>query len=223
MTIPQAERAGPEVRTQILLFGAGGHGRVVFDVLDRQGLYEVTVVLDDGVEGGREFCGVPVSGGRERLRELDRLGIKHAIVAIGDNGIREQVAGLVTEAHLSFVVAVDSSAQVGREVAIGAGTVVMPGVVVNAGTRIGEHVILNTSCSVDHDCRIESFAHLSPGVHVGGGCTFGAGSHIGIGATVIEGIRVGARARIGAGAVVVDDIPDGVLAVGVPARPIRRR
>jgi sugar O-acyltransferase (sialic acid O-acetyltransferase NeuD family) len=209
-------------RTKVLLFGAGGHGRVVFDVLDRQGRYAVALVVDDAVEAGRDFCGMPVSGGREQLKDLDRLGISDAIIAVGDNRHREQVARFLAAARVSFIVAIDPGAQVGRDVTIGAGTVVMPGAVINAGTRIGEHAILNTSCSVDHDCRIESFVHVSPGVHAGGGCTFGEGAHIGIGATVIDGIRIGARAMIGAGAVVVDDVPAGVLAVGVPARPIRR-
>ncbi|MFC5065113.1 acyltransferase [Actinomycetospora atypica] len=44
---------------------------------------------------------------------------------------------------------------------------------------------------------------------------------IGRGATLLPGALVGAHAVIGAGAVVTGVIPPGVLAVGVPARPVR--
>lgn len=209
------------MRTPIFLFGAGGHGRVVFDVIERQGQYQVVAVLDDAAGSEQMFFGIPVSEGRDRLAQLARLGPERGIVAIGDNHSRAHMARLVVDAGLGFVTAVDPSAQIGRDVVLGPGTVVMPGVVVNTGTWIGEQVILNTSCSVDHDCRVGAFVHVSPGAHIGGHCTIGEGSHIGIGASVIQGIRIGARVTIGAGAVAVDDIPDGVVAVGVPARPIR--
>ncbi len=209
------------MRTPIFLFGAGGHARVVFDVVERQGRYEVVAVLDDAVRPGQVFCGVPVWSGREGFAMLAQLGVQKGLVAIGDNRDRQRVARIIADAGLSFVTAIDPSAQIGREVVIEPGTVVMPGVVVNAGTSIGEHVIVNTSCSVDHDCRVEPFAHVAPGAHLGGGCTIGRLSHVGVGASVIQGIRIGQGATIGAGAAVVSDIPDGVVAVGVPARPIR--
>jgi UDP-N-acetylbacillosamine N-acetyltransferase len=209
-------------RTKILLFGAGGHARVVLDVVERQGRHEVALVLDDRIEAGRDFCGVPVSGGRERLSDLGRLGIRHAIVGIGANADRAELAGLLAAAGATFVVAIDPGAHIGRDVTVGQGTVVMPGAVVNAGTTIGEHVIVNTSASVDHDCTVDSLVHVAPGVHAAGGCRFGEASHIGIGATIIEGIRIGKRAVIGAGAVVVDDVPDDTTVIGVPARPVRR-
>jgi sugar O-acyltransferase (sialic acid O-acetyltransferase NeuD family) len=208
------------VRTPVFLFGAGGHGRVVFDVIERQGRYEVVAVLDDAHQAGQVLFGIPVQAGCEGLPGVFRLGIRAGIVAIGDNRARARVVRLVTEAGLGFVTAVDPSAQVGRDVVLGSGTVIMPGVVVNTGTWIGDHVILNTSCSVDHDCRVESLAHISPGAHLGGQCTIGAQSHIGIGASVIQGIRIGAGVTIGAGAAVIADVPDGVRAVGVPARPM---
>jgi sugar O-acyltransferase (sialic acid O-acetyltransferase NeuD family) len=206
----------------IFLFGAGGHPRVVFDVVGRQGRYEVTVVLDDAARPGQLLFGVPVTSASQGLRDLARVGPSSGIVAIGDNEARAQVARRAAAAGLGFVSAIDPSAQVGREVTVGAGTVVMPGVVVNTGAAIGEHAILNTSCSVDHDCRLAPFVHVSPGAHLGGHCTVGELSQIGIGASVIPSVRIGARVTIGAGAVVIGEIPDGTVAVGVPARPIRK-
>jgi serine acetyltransferase len=40
---------------------------------------------------------------------------------------------------------------------------------------------------------------------------------------VLDGVRIGKGAVIGAGAVVTNDIPDGAIAVGVPARVVKMR
>jgi acetyltransferase EpsM len=215
-----AERGAAVTRTPVVLFGAGGHGRVVFDVVERQARYEVVAVLDDALQGDAAFFGIPVTRGAA-VGEFVRAGPRLGIVAIGDNRQRASAARRLAAAGLDFATVVDPSAQIGRDVTMGPGTVVMPGVVVNVGVRVGAHVILNTSCSVDHDCRIESFAHVSPGAHVGGRCTIGEEAHVGIGASVRQRIRIGSRVTIGAGAAVVADIPDDVVAAGVPARVIR--
>jgi acetyltransferase EpsM len=207
-------------RITVFLFGAGGHARVVYDVVQRQARYDVVAVLDDAAQGPGVFFEAPLRPGA-CLDEVLRADRPLGIVAIGDNRQRASVVRRLTAAGVEFATVVDPSAQIGRDVTMAPGTVVMPGVVVNAGTRIGAHVILNTSCSVDHDCRVESLSHLSPGVRLGGQCTIGEETHVGIGASVMQGIRIGSRATIGAGAAVVDDVPDDVVAAGVPARIIR--
>jgi len=83
-------------------------------------------------------------------------------------------------------------------------------------------MILNTLSSVDHDCQLGDFVHISPGAHIAGEVQIGDGSWIGIGASVIEGIKIGRNCIIGAGAAVIADVPDGVTVVGVPAKPIHR-
>jgi acetyltransferase EpsM len=199
----------------VFLYGAGGHGRSTFEVIHRQQRFEVTAVLDDGLEPGSSFREVPVIGGRESLESIEP---RRGIVTIGDNDERERIVELLRDAGLSFVTAVDPGAHVARDVALGDGTVVMAGVVVNTGTTVGEHVILNTASTVDHDCRLGAFAHLSPGVHVSGECQIGRSAHVGIGASLIQQIRVGGHARVGAGAAVIEDVPDGAVVAGVPAR-----
>src|SRR5207245_10180245 len=94
--------------------------------------------------------------------------------------------------------------------------------IVNPATRIGEYVIVNASPSGEHECWIGDGAHSGAGVHLGGRVRVGRAAWIGIGATVIDRASIGAEAVIGAGAVVVADIPDGVLAYGIPARVIKR-
>lgn len=166
---------------------------------------------------GYQILGAPTS--------LDEVICAHGdakvIIGIGDNRTRLRIA----RSHLaSYPVAdplVHPFSCASRYAQFGFGSVLMPGVVVNAGTRVGSHVILNTACSVDHDCVIGDYAHISPGAHLAGSVIVGEGCHIGTGASVIPGVRIGEWSVIGAGAVVTSDNPARSLAVGVPARVIK--
>lgn len=205
----------------VFVFGGGGHGRVLLDVIERQGQYRVAEVLDDAISADTMVGDVPVSGGRDRLGKLEEDGIHAGFVAIGDNETREQLAELAYSAGLGFLKAIDPSSDIASGVAVGDGTFVARGAIVNVGCSVGSHAILNTACTVDHDSQVGDFAHLSPGVHVSGGCVIGARSHVGIGASVAQGLTIGDGATVGAGSVVLGDVPAGATVVGVPAGPLR--
>jgi acetyltransferase-like isoleucine patch superfamily enzyme len=102
------------------------------------------------------------------------------------------------------------------------GVIAIPGTVVNRDTHVGKGVILNTLCSVGHDCTIEDFAQIAPGVNLGGASIIEEGVFLGIGTKVIPEARIGAWSIVGAGSVVLDDLPGGAFCHGVPARMIRK-
>jgi UDP-N-acetylbacillosamine N-acetyltransferase len=120
--------------------------------------------------------------------------------------------------HL-FPPVVHPSAVVSPSAHVGPATVVLPRAVVHTGAHLGTGVIVNTGAIVEHDCRVDDFVHLAPGAIVCGGVSVGARTWIGSGATVIHARKVGADCIVGAGSVVIRDVPDGSVAVGVPARP----
>lgn len=206
---------------RLLIVGAGGHARVIAEIAMRQFPEADIAFLDDGVTG--EVDDLPVLG---RLDDLPRYASEpnlQVVIGIGENRLRKVLAERNrTLERVAFATVVDPSAVISQRAELGAGTVVMPKVVANTGTRVGRHVILNTACSVDHDCVIGDFAHISPGAHLAGAVTVGEGAQVGVGASVIPGVRIGAWSVVGAGSVVVRDIPDGVVAYGVPARPVRK-
>lgn len=204
---------------ELLIYGASGHAKVVIDIVERQGVYRIIGLIDDAPERhGQEFFGYRVLGGQEVLKGHRRCGI---LVAIGDNKARERIHNQVKALGYELAQAIHPSVQRARDVSIGPGTVIMAQVAINSGTVIGEGVIVNTGATIDHDCRVGDFAHIAPGVHLAGNVTVGALTQIGIGACAIPGVRIGERTLIGAGAAIVTDIPDGVVAVGVPARVMR--
>jgi UDP-perosamine 4-acetyltransferase len=206
----------------VVIYGAGGHGKVVADVLERDPAIEVIGWLDDDPRRvGAAFFGHPVLGGLAEVPRLLARGVGHAVVAIGDNPSRERLARVLAGHGMAFARAVHPAAQLGRGVTVGAGAVIMAGEVVNADSTIGEHAIVNTGATVDHDCRVGRAAHVAVGAHLAGGVTVGDLTLIALGAGVGPNVAVGARVVVGAGAVVLDDLPDDARAVGIPARPLR--
>ncbi len=203
----------------IFLFGAGGHGRAVTEIIRRGEKYHIACVLDDDPQATAPD-GSPVAGGRDHLPELARAGLRTGFVSIGSNADRELVTTLAEAAGLSMITIVDPAAVIASDARIGAGTVLMPMTFAGAGVSIGDGAIVNTSATVDHDCVIEDYAHLAGGVRLTGGCRVGARSFIGTGAVLGRPVTLGERVIVGAGAAVISDMPDGVVAVGVPARPM---
>jgi UDP-N-acetylbacillosamine N-acetyltransferase len=196
---------------------------VVADIVRLRGDYEIVGFIDDvnPERAGSKFGGADVLGGRERLEHLRQDGVGYLLLGFGNCEARLELARLVREKGFRLATAVHPSAVVAADAVIGAGTVVAAGAVINPGATIGENVIVNTCASVDHDCRVEDGAHVCPGVRLAGNVFVGRAAWVGIGATVVDRTRIGSGAIIGAGAVVVDDMPDGVVARGVPARVIR--
>ena len=189
------------------LYGAGGHAKVILDILEAQG-YEVTGVVDDN-PALTEFMGKPVLHG---VKEVSPV-----IISIGINGTRRKVVEKLAPTTV-YGTAIHPSAIVSPHATIEEGTVVMQGAIVQTGTQIGKHCIINTGASVDHDCMLENFVHISPHATLCGDVKVGEGTWIGAGAVVIQGIRIGKNCVIGAGSVVCKDVPDGVKAYGNPCK-----
>lgn len=210
------------MKDKVLIYGSSGHGKVVIDIVEQERKYQIDGVIDDDPAiQGQDLCGYPILGGFELLNG-DAYRDCKLILAIGDNRARKRLWEKVKELGYELACAIHPSAQVAREVSIGPGTVLMANTAINSGTKVGENVIVNTGATIDHDCILGNYVHISPGAHLAGNIKVGELSHIGIGASVIHGVRIGKGVIIGAGAAVIDDIPDNVTAVGVPAKVIKR-
>jgi UDP-N-acetylbacillosamine N-acetyltransferase len=207
---------------KLVIWGASGHALVVADAVRQAGEYEIAGFLDDDPgRRGAPFAEATVLGGRDELVRLRERGVTHAVAAIGDCRGRVACAALAAAAGLALATVIHPRAIVAPGVRMGVGTVLAAGAIVNPGCTLGDNVIINTGATVDHECRIHDGAHLSAGVHVAGRVEVGRLAWIGIGVVVKDRVKIGAGALIGAGAVVLSDIPDDVVAFGVPARVIR--
>lgn len=210
--------------TKCIILGCGGHGRVVLDILHSMGRHDVVGFIDSNPAClGRRVDGLKVLGQPDDLPRLrEDMGIECAVVAVGDNGTRRDLAGHVERCGLELVNAIHPSANLAKNVRLGRNIVVAAGALVCAHCQIGDSVILNTGCIVDHESLIGTATHVCPGARLAGRVTVESGSFVGIGATIIQNIRVGYESVVGAGAVVISDVPSMSTVVGVPARVIKQ-
>lgn len=200
----------------VVIIGGGGHAKVVIESLRARG--ETVTAIVDADPTPREVLGVPVAGDDLTLPDLRAQGLSKLFVAIGDNRLRQKLGRKARELGFSLVNAIHPSAVVSPSARLGEGVAVMAGVTINAESWIGDLAIINTGAVIDHDCRLGAACHLGPASALAGGVSVGERAFLGVGARAIPGVSIGADTMVGAGGVVVRDLPDAVLAIGVPAR-----
>ncbi|MBB5045192.1 acetyltransferase [Shinella fusca] len=200
----------------LAIAGAGGHGRVIADAALECGWHEV-VFFDDRFPHLVSTLEWPVLGTfADFLGNVSRF--KGVAVGIGDGRARLSILDRLAERDAPVITIVHPHAWVSSRAKLGAGCMISAGAIINVGAQIGRGAIVNTGATVDHDCRVGPGVHVAPGAHISGSVEIGANSWIGVGASIRQGICIGSGVIVGAGAAVVSDLPDDVVAVGVPAR-----
>lgn len=199
----------------VLVLGAGGHAKVVSEILVDSGMQIAGFVTLDGSD--QLFCGQVVHS-EDQLADIFENGIRHIFPAIGDNQLRSNLANKAKAMGFTIVNALDPHSRISRSAKLGIGIAVMPGVCINADTTISDFAIINTNASIDHDCSIGTAAHIAPGATLSGNVTVGSFSLIGTGSSVRDNMTIGSNTIVGVGSAVVCDIPNNVSAVGAPAR-----
>lgn len=205
--------------TKVVVIGAGGHADAVMDVLWQQPQFDIVGCIDKATD--QRQLTVPRLGDDADLPALHQQGIHHAVVAIGNNQVRQRLARAAVAYNYELIRVISSFGYVAASASIAPGVVVMPGAVVGAGATILANAIVNTNASVDHECVVGESCHIAPGCTIAGRAVIEEGVFVGAGATVIDGVSIGAWTTVGAGAVVTRDLPANCVAVGVPARVIR--
>jgi sugar O-acyltransferase (sialic acid O-acetyltransferase NeuD family) len=202
-------------RGGVVVLGAGGHAKVVISTLRAAGEAVDVIYDDNSSRWGKTLRGIPIRG---PISALGMHADRPAVIAVGDNAIRQSIAG---KYPLRWITAVHPRACVDPTVELGAGTVVFAGAIIQPDSRIGAHAIVNTGATVDHDCQVHDFVHVGPGVHLAGGVRVSRGATLGTGCVAIAGVTIGENTTIGAAAAVIRDVPANVVAVGVPAHILR--
>jgi len=197
----------------MLIYGAGGHAKVIISLLSDIGV-QVDAIFDDDTQ--KQSCtGFSVSNDYDPNLHADQP----IILAIGDNFCRQKLATYVSHRSAN---AFHFSSLTGHNVQIGLGNVVLHRAIIQADTIIGNHCIINTAATIDHDCRIADFVHIGPGCVLCGNVTVGDCTLVGAGSVIVPNIIIGKNCLIGAGSVVTKNIPDGSIARGNPARIIKQ-
>lgn len=211
---------------QVVGLGAGGHAKVVIEILWLIAGYELVGLLDPKEElWGTDVAGVAVLGNDSLLPELYNQGVRWAFIGLGtiaDTRPRVQLYERARQQGFQIVRAIHPQAVIAPSVEMGHGPTIMATAVISTDARLGDNVIVNTGGIIEHDCVIGDHVHIATGARLGSTVHVAEGTHIGLGASIRQCIHIGRNAVVGAGAVVVDDVPDEVTVAGAPARILRR-
>ncbi|MDT2820806.1 acetyltransferase [Enterococcus devriesei] len=199
-----------------ILIGAGGHAKVIFDILLLNNK-KVAGFFDDHITDFLEQTYFGTINDLEQWTKSEKQRYKF-LVSIGDCVIRKKMVDRLDLPIQQYGKAIHPTAVITQDSFIGMGTVIMANAVINPGVKIANHCIVNSGSIVEHDCIIDSFVHLSPGVCLAGAVKVNTGSQIGIGAQCIQLKKIGSWCIIGAGSTIVKNIPSHSLAYGTPAK-----
>ena len=207
----------------IVIVGAGGFGREVkwlIDEINELGIqWNFLGFIDDNLSKGTTVNDSLVIGDIKWLNEQSL----NVVCAIGDPNVKKRVIEQLTNSDNKYPVLIHPDVRMSKFIDIGEGTIICSGCILTVNINIGKHVIINLDSTVGHDATIGDFSTILPSVNVSGHVNIEELVSVGTGAKIIQELRIGRNTIIGAGAIVTKDIPQNVVAVGMPAKPIKTR
>lgn len=208
----------------LYIYCAGGFGKEVKDIaqrrLEMERRWSELVFVDDVLFVDQVYgCSVTTL---VDLVDSDLISSGEFVVANGEPAVRERLYRKLEKLGAKLSQVVDSSTLVSPSSAIEPGVVVAPLCSISSNARLMLNSSINTMSIIGHDVTIGRHSVISSMVNMGGACSVGECSYVGMGALVKEGVNIGSNSIIGMGSVVYTDIPDGVIALGNPARVARR-
>ena len=209
----------------IVIFGSSGHCKVIIDIIEKTKKYNLVGIIDKYQEKGKKFFDYEIIGRDEEIESLIKnYHIECGVVGIGDNSTRKKVVDYVFQINsdFKFEPLINPKSNLGKNVIIGNGTIIMSGVSVNSDTKIGSHCIINTNSSIDHDCCLGDYVSVSPNCGIGGNVSIGNNSFIGLGSNVINNINIGENNVIGSSSLVIRDINNFTLGYGIPFKEVKK-
>lgn len=196
----------------MVLFGSGGHAKVVMESLVSCGK-PVAGIFDDK-PAFSDFRGVQILGPYDSQKLPDHP----LIITIGNNETRKKISQQTAHA---FGVVVDQRALFSSSSQVGEGSMVLVASIVQPDCTLGKHVIINTGAVIEHDCKIADYVHVGPRAVLCGHVEVGEGTLVAANAVVAPLVKIGKWCQISAGSSVLEDVPDYSVVMGVPGRIVK--
>ncbi len=209
---------------KIVVVGAGGFGREVIEIFKDcnkiKKEWDILGFVDDTPSLlGKYINGYPVLGDIGWL--IQNSYEINCVIAVGDPRGKKQIAEKLEKSEVNFVSAIHPSVIMSEFVEFGRDVIICAGCILTVNIKIENHVCININSTIGHDVIIEDYSCIMPSVKISGNVVLKKGSYIGTGAAFIPKISVGKWSIVGAGAVAISNIPDNVVAVGIPAKVVK--
>lgn len=207
----------------LVIIGASDFGRevaaLVSNINEVDYKWDFKGFVDDGQEG-------KTIEGFEILGKVDYLYSMHSkpyvVIAIANTQVKKKIAQELENNNIPLATLMHPSVIISDHVDVGQGSIICAGTIFAINTVVGKHCILNLGCRVGYDTIISNYSSCMPGTNLAGKVMVGEGCYFGLNACVINGKTIGEWSTVGAGAAVISDIPSKVVAVGVPARVVKK-
>lgn len=210
------------MKQPLIIIGAGNVGGFLAYNIEEFGEYEVLGFLDDDVKKhGNSLYGLEVLGGIDSIQHYMNGQSLHVAIGISSPMAKESVLNRLLGFTLYYPTFIARTAWISKNVTIGKGCIIYPGVSINYQTSIGDYVIMNMNCAIGHDCTIERFTTLAPGVNLGGFSYLEEGVEMGIGAATKQRIRIGKNSVVGGQSMLVRDVVPFTKVAGVPGKQLK--
>lgn len=212
-----------EGRKPLVIIGAGGLGRevawLVADINKSNPEWDFVGFVDDGVQGNT-VEGYPILGPVEHLFQINPR--PWVTIAIADAQVRQQLLRELEREGILLATLIHPSVLMSDHVSIEPGGIICAGTIITTNVAIGKAGIVNLGGFIGHDTVLGDCVSMMPASNLAGEVTVGDGCYFGMNSCVINRTKIGEWSVIGAGAAVTRDIPSHSLAVGVPARVVRK-
>ena len=205
---------------KVVIIGAGGHSRVIRDILGQYDMIDIIGYTDLNLRNGMN---ISYLGDDSSILEFspDEIYLANGLGSVSLPKKHKTIYERFISKGYKFINIIHRRSILTQKVKMGEGVQVMAGVVINTGTIINDNTIINTSVTIEHECIIGAHSHIATAATLCGEVEIGECCHIGAGATIIQGVKIGDNTLIGAGALVLSDMPPSSKAFGVPAKLVK--
>lgn len=208
----------------LAIYGAHGLAREVYIIARKiNQLYHRwnEYCFIDDINEITEVNGVKVYKFNELLNKKEKKDIE-VVIAVGEPSVRDFMYHKVKDEGISLATLVHPGVYIDETTTIGEGVVIAEGVTITANVEIGNNTYIQAHAVIGHDIRIGQHTVIGSNCQIGGGDQIGDRVFMGFLSGITDHISIGSDSIISAGAIVFRELPEGVIAVGNPARIMKK-
>ncbi len=208
--------------------GAGGLGREVLELADQINKIYNKWSKIIFIETEHFISNKTINITKNEVKTFDEAIIQYDIedinfiIAVGEPIIREKISNKINSLNYNLTTLIHPNVHIPKSTKINKGVVICSQAIISCDVEIKNNVYIQPNALIGHDCIIEENTVISGLVHLAGKCHVGQNTYLGMNVCVKENVSIGKYSIIGMASVVMKDIPDYVIALGNPARPLRK-
>ncbi len=212
----------------LAIYGAGGFGREIAELAKQ---------INDETPKWNEFIFIVDSeyikdGDKKIINDIEVISFDNAlqrygknldiVIALGEPAVRERVAKTIESVGWTPATLIHPDVYIPKTTKIGKGVVIQRTASISCNVTINDYAVIQFLVHLGHDCFIEEGSVISPSCTLAGGVHIGKYTFLGMNCCVIQQVSIGDYTVIGMSSSVYKDIGDEYVAIGNPARILKK-